>query len=727
MKALFGRTDTPLTPREAGESDSVGEIDKLDIRPYADGLYRFVRSCNTPMTIGLQGEWGSGKTSLMRLVHGKLKGKDRQAVCTFNFETWQYGAVGNAELLGMLLMRDLADALIRVIGDDDYVYKVRNSLSSFFERAVPVVAGAAVGRITGSDAAGAGTADAIRAGGDGRSDMRKAFAELVQTAVAKLGGGSASNDNARVIVFIDDLDRIRPRLAVRLLEVLKNFMDVESCVFIVACDYEVVREGVRDLMNITAKDKVDAFFHKVFQVQFHMPVGAYSIDKMFREYLEERLELGNPRLKLAKRKIRDFLGSTHLAASNDGSSEGWLRALQSAIETAIGTNPRAVKRFFNLVDLTCCVDEAFSDRGAEAPKRAGSKPAAKGALAHWNVSDHDNQMRTLRWCTALFPIVAMTQRWPEIAAYMLSNAIDRVVGGGGESPGITEFERRLRTMTGDWTGLGDTDEQSSELSDRAADLEDEALHHAISEAYDIDVATLSSSPTVRDFETFCRLWFDVLNNTTDRHRLTDTELLYIAQWTQRMGQMGTSRVRPTNLAQFHRLCNAASPSAGDGFVGFSSKVVGLLKREGLENLKALVKTEAVYVECQVGRRKRQALSFYPKGRQLIVRINATTSTAANWNIPALADAGDRLIGRLQEIGCGADEIKTETLAHSWNFAASHEPDRVAELLPLFGEFVATVNRLAPLADHVEAPAEAAPLRDDAGGDGAGTAISAAPQ
>jgi predicted KAP-like P-loop ATPase len=42
--------------------------DLLNIFPHAESLSIFIKECDTPITIGIQGEWGSGKTSLMHLT-----------------------------------------------------------------------------------------------------------------------------------------------------------------------------------------------------------------------------------------------------------------------------------------------------------------------------------------------------------------------------------------------------------------------------------------------------------------------------------------------------------------------------------------------------------------------------------------------------------------------------------------------------------------------------------
>ena len=44
------------------------EDDLLKVERYSIALSNFIKSSDTPITIGLQGEWGTGKTSLMGLM-----------------------------------------------------------------------------------------------------------------------------------------------------------------------------------------------------------------------------------------------------------------------------------------------------------------------------------------------------------------------------------------------------------------------------------------------------------------------------------------------------------------------------------------------------------------------------------------------------------------------------------------------------------------------------------
>lgn len=61
--------------------------DMLNISQYIKGLTAFVRNCETPMTLAIQGKWGTGKSSIMKLLQNEL---DNNNVETLYFNTWQY-------------------------------------------------------------------------------------------------------------------------------------------------------------------------------------------------------------------------------------------------------------------------------------------------------------------------------------------------------------------------------------------------------------------------------------------------------------------------------------------------------------------------------------------------------------------------------------------------------------------------------------------------------------
>ena len=55
-----------------GLTDVAASKDLFEIGPYIKGLSDFIKECKTPMTISIQGTWGTGKTSIMKMVEAEL-------------------------------------------------------------------------------------------------------------------------------------------------------------------------------------------------------------------------------------------------------------------------------------------------------------------------------------------------------------------------------------------------------------------------------------------------------------------------------------------------------------------------------------------------------------------------------------------------------------------------------------------------------------------------------
>ena len=67
--------------------------DLLESEKYANALSSFILESDTPLTIGMQGEWGTGKTSLMYMIKEKLEGfaqEEDYAIATSWVNTWEY-------------------------------------------------------------------------------------------------------------------------------------------------------------------------------------------------------------------------------------------------------------------------------------------------------------------------------------------------------------------------------------------------------------------------------------------------------------------------------------------------------------------------------------------------------------------------------------------------------------------------------------------------------------
>ena len=320
-------TSEPLSVCEIGFTDEAASEDKFGIINYIGGLANFVAVCSTPLTISIQGSWGTGKTSIMNLVKKELP----DDVFPVWFNTWQFSQFNMSEQLPVSLLSNLVSAfglkgedltaMQEIIKGLGYVYSVGKGLGLM-----------AVGAYCGSEAADAMGKAAQkferRFNNNDNSDVDPALSikKLKEEFIKCVNKALETNRKRRIVIFIDDLDRLNPGKAVELLEVLKLFLDCKNCVFVLAIDYDVVCRGVKEKYGEDmADEKGRSFFDKIIQVPFKMPVARYKIEEYVKDCFKQ-IDIGV-------------------------NTEEEVKVYVDLIKYSIGTNPRSMKRLFNAFQL----------------------------------------------------------------------------------------------------------------------------------------------------------------------------------------------------------------------------------------------------------------------------------------------------------------------------------------------------------------------------------------
>lgn len=302
MQRDMGCPDKPVA--------SISE-DLFNVSTYVDGLCTFVNNCDTPMTISIQGDWGSGKTSMMNMMRENLK----TSIWPIWFNTWQFSQFD----MGNSLVFSMMDVLLKGLDcDPDVIKKVLCGVAGVSKNLLRVLADKAAGGVVEgllTEAMNGGTStDYARE----VLELKTKFQEAVNKKLSK-------ENKERVVIFVDDLDRLQPGKAVELLEVLKLFLDCEKCVFVLAVDYEVVTLGIKEKFGSNvSEEKGKSFFDKIIQLPFKMPVAQYDINKYVGDMMKKMdVETNEKEVKLFSNLIR----------------------------TSIGYNPRSMKRLFNTYQL----------------------------------------------------------------------------------------------------------------------------------------------------------------------------------------------------------------------------------------------------------------------------------------------------------------------------------------------------------------------------------------
>ena len=315
-------------PRRHDQDDLFG------IKVYQDALIDYVKLTDTPITIALQGEWGSGKTSLMNLLRWNLCDVDNAPYFPIWINTWQYSLMKTPGQAIISILEGIVSQIAAINPNKSWV-EGKKKIGGIFKKIATVGAKAAAG-VVGVDG---GLVDELV----GEEQSVQSDISQLKEEIGKLISDALETNHSKqgFTFYIDDLDRIDPPVAVEILELLKNIFDLENCVFILAIDYDVVIKGLKPKFGeLTEKNEREfrSFFDKIIQLPFSMPVASYNVDTFLVDALS---------------KIDYFMAAElqdqHLS-----------EVLSEVARLSVGSNPRSLKRLTNTLSLISIINKRKS-------------------------------------------------------------------------------------------------------------------------------------------------------------------------------------------------------------------------------------------------------------------------------------------------------------------------------------------------------------------------------
>jgi hypothetical protein len=295
--------------------------DSLQISKYAVSLSKFIEISDTPITIGLQGEWGTGKTSLMSLIKELL---NESSIASSWVNTWEFSLFSNPETITPAILSGMLDNLKEECKNRN-IWTLNDESKDKFNKAMNFfgsIANQVIDKTTGVNISDATAGLNQNFGKSQVAEMKSSITTLLDDLV-----NDEKNPVKKIVFFVDDLDRIQPKDAVEVLEALKNIFDIPHCVFILAIDYDVVVKGLESKFGKKTKEnerEFRSFFDKIIQVPFTMPTGAYNIKEFLKQKLKE-LEI--------------------IISDNN------IEHLYKIVSLTVGNNPRSLKRYLNSFSL----------------------------------------------------------------------------------------------------------------------------------------------------------------------------------------------------------------------------------------------------------------------------------------------------------------------------------------------------------------------------------------
>lgn len=388
-------------------SDNETSEDLLGFKVHADLLIDVIRDDTVlPVTIGVFGDWGSGKSSILKIVYDELKGineddlKDDTLVLYFNGWVFEGYDDAKAALLESIVekfkehkllkekIKEIPAKLLKSV-------KWMRVLGLGFKKVVlPTAAAYLTGGLSlipfllqefsrfdvkdlaeklSGDKAEDFLKDIIKKNDAEETTLIREFRDDFKAMIDK-------SEIKKLVVIIDDLDRCTQDRIIENLEAIKLFLNVEKTAFVIGADPRIVRhaieyryktDGIENANDPDSRNKriVSDYLEKLIQVPYNLPklsdrevetymtllfckkgVKPETFKKVLTNFYESRKTNRYGAFGFGDiQGIKDLLSEDEKNKLSE--SVSLIASLSSIITDGLNGNPRQIKRFLNTFTL----------------------------------------------------------------------------------------------------------------------------------------------------------------------------------------------------------------------------------------------------------------------------------------------------------------------------------------------------------------------------------------
>ena len=371
--------------------DKETEIDYLNFGYMVDMVVDIATNRElSPSTIGVYGDWGSGKSSLMKLARKKIEKKNSKTGEEINtvktlcieFNGWLFEGYEDTKtsLCGTILdaladekrfskeVTDYARELIKKIDFNKILGKgVKYGLDFFMTGGIGVLTDLSLSSLLSTIKANAGEVQAkdieeilskLKKNDKTRTEIknfRNEFKDLLEKSKVE-----------NVVVFIDELDRCLPDTVLEVFEAMRLFLFVEGMSFVIGADERLIQYSIKSKYKEVPGNNLDIgkeYLEKVIQYPLCIPqltqaeVNQYlaclllkqtlADDEKFNKILDIVYDL-TPNQDFSMEQISDKAPDIAESCKQD---MALARQISSVLAPSINGNPRQCKRFLNTLSM----------------------------------------------------------------------------------------------------------------------------------------------------------------------------------------------------------------------------------------------------------------------------------------------------------------------------------------------------------------------------------------
>ena len=377
--------------------------DLLNFQVIADTTAKIINDRDgEPISIGISGGWGTGKSSLVKMIHESLENIDGEKAYIFiKFNAWLYQGYDDAR---MALLQQVADKIlaeIESIEDTEKNQFYQDKMEEVYKRidllrvakfATPIAMGTTsllMPEISGLFGAMTTLLNLIPVPSKenlanpnetptqlsvdpdtlSKLEERKSIPKEIEH-LRSLFQKLLKELNLTLVVLVDDLDRCLPETAISTLEAMRLLLFVPKMAFIIAADEEIIRNSLRSRFGdaLPTDSLTTSYFDKIIQIPIKVPrlgtneVKGYLVLLLAdlarrKEWITEAQEKRgyNAIIEAIKKPWTDGLTEKAIREAYGNAGPELVKYIELAEQLAhimatsshIAGNPRLIKRFLN--------------------------------------------------------------------------------------------------------------------------------------------------------------------------------------------------------------------------------------------------------------------------------------------------------------------------------------------------------------------------------------------
>jgi len=309
----------PLKP-QAILIDDVEETPTHDFDSLSKTISNIIKNSTPHFTIGIYGEWGTGKTTLMKSIEKNLSNANiqdsDQSFLPIWFNAWKYEREENLATVSLMM----------TVGYAMDGHEVFDPLSKTIFKGLTIV-GKDVMQQIAMQAVSKNREVSDTEIEEKISHLNKLYRDSVyydglDRIRKQMESIREEKGDYRVVIFIDDLDRCSPVKALEVLESIKLFLDMEGFIFVIGLSHKTVTQLISQAYQLTGI-KGDDYIKKIIQIPIKIP-------------------------SWSKESIINLINTTITTRLNSDYTR-FLSQNSAMIAKVVDYNPRQLKRFINNV------------------------------------------------------------------------------------------------------------------------------------------------------------------------------------------------------------------------------------------------------------------------------------------------------------------------------------------------------------------------------------------